>query len=62
MASIPTVAALLVGGSLSNMLEEKNADQAFRILFLIGAAIMRLLLDAFLKPRSVFDMFDTNMR
>jgi len=22
------------------MLEEKNADQAFRILFLIGAAIM----------------------
>jgi len=44
------------------MLEEKNADQAFRILFLIGAAIMRLLLDAFLKPRSVFDMFDTNMR
>jgi len=61
-ASIPTVAALLVGGSLSNMLEEKNADQAFRILFLIGAAIMRLLLDAFLKPRSVFDMFDTNMR
>jgi len=55
-ASIPTVAALLVGGSLSNMLEEKNADQAVRILFLIGAAIMAAIAAyAFWKPRSVFD-------
>ena len=55
-ASIPTVAALLVGGSLSNMLEEKNADQAVRILFLIGAAIMTAIAAyAFWKPRSVFD-------
>jgi hypothetical protein len=55
-ASIPTVAALLVGGSLSNMLEEKNADQAVRILFLIGAAIMAAIAAyALWKPRSVFD-------
>ena len=55
-ASIPTVAALLVGGSLSNMLEEKNADQAVRILFLIGAAIMAAISAyALWKPRSVFD-------
>ena len=54
--SIPTVAALLVGGSLSNMLEEKNADQAVRILFLIGAAIMAgIAAYALWKPRSVFD-------
>ena len=54
-ASIPTVAALLVGGSLSNILEEKNADQAVRILFLIGAAIMAAIaVYAFWKPRSVF--------
>jgi MFS family permease len=55
-ASIPTVAALLVGGSLSDILEEKNADQAVRILFLIGAAIMAAIaIYAFWKPRSVFD-------
>ena len=55
-ASIPTVAALLAGGSLSNILEEKNADQAVRILFLIGAAIMATIAAYGLwKPRSVFD-------
>ena len=55
-ASIPTVAALLVGGSLSDMLEEKNADQAVRILFLIGAAIMAVIAAYTLwKPHSVFD-------
>jgi Na+/melibiose symporter-like transporter len=55
-ASIPTVAALLVGGSLSDILEERNADQAVRILFLIGAAIMAAIaVYAVWKPRSVFD-------
>ena len=38
--SIPTVAALLVGGALSGLLEDKDSDQAVRILFLVGAAIM----------------------
>jgi hypothetical protein len=55
-ASIPTVAALLLGGSLSNMLEGKNADQAVRILFLIGAAIMASIAAyALWRPSSVFD-------
>jgi Major Facilitator Superfamily len=54
--SIPTVAALLVGGELSGMLEDKNPDQAVRILFLAGAAIMATIaLYALWKPREVFD-------
>ena len=55
-ASLPTVAALLVGGSLSDLLEGRNADQAARILFLVGAAIMAAVtVYAAWKPRSVFD-------
>jgi hypothetical protein len=54
--SLPTVAALLIGGALSNFLEARNADQAIRILFLIGAAIMvAVAVYAAWKPRSVFD-------
>jgi MFS family permease len=54
--SIPTVAALLVGGTLSNLLEKENADQALRILFLVGAAIMiAVALYAVWRPSSVFD-------
>ena len=37
--SVPTVVALLIGGHLSNRLEDRNADQAARILFLGGAAL-----------------------
>src|SRR5262249_7827497 len=47
--SIPTVAALLAGGPLSNLLKDTNADQAGRILFLIGAAIMASAVTA--EPR-----------
>ena len=55
-ASLPTVAALLIGGTLSDLLEGKNADQAARILFLVGAAIMAAVaVYAAWKPRSVFD-------
>jgi MFS family permease len=55
-ASIPTVGALLIGGMLSGMLEDKNADHAVRILFLVGAAIMAAVsLYALWKPREVFD-------
>ena len=39
-ASVPAVGALLIGGALSGLLEDRNADQAARILFLVGAAIM----------------------
>ena len=55
-ASVPTVGALLIGGTLSGLLEDRNADQAARILFLIGAAIMATVaMYAVWKPRSVFD-------
>src|SRR5947209_7771451 len=50
--SIPTVAALLIGGTLSGMLEEENPDQAVRILFLVGASVMiAIALYALWKPR-----------
>jgi MFS family permease len=54
--SIPTVGALLIGGTLSGMLEDKDPDQAIRILFLVGAAIMiAIALYARWKPAEVFD-------
>jgi len=54
--SVPTVAALLVGGALSNLLEETNADHAARILFLLGAAIMTVIaVYAVWRPSIVFD-------
>jgi len=54
-ASIPTVATLLIGGWLSNLLEAHNDDSAARILFLAGAAIMAAVsLFALWKPRDVF--------
>jgi hypothetical protein len=54
--SVPTVGALLVGGTLSGMLEDKNPDQAIRILFLVGATIMAgVALYALWKPAEVFD-------
>jgi hypothetical protein len=55
-ASVPTVAALLIGGTLSDLLEGRNADQAARILFLVGAAFMvAVTIYAAWKPKSVFD-------
>jgi hypothetical protein len=53
--SIPTVGALLIGGKLSGLLEEKDPDQALRILFLLGAAIMTVIaLYSLWKPAEVF--------
>jgi hypothetical protein len=47
---------LLAGGTLSGMLEEHGADQAVRILFLVGAAIMATIaLYSFWRPSEVFD-------
>jgi len=55
-ASLPTVAALLLGGTLSDVLEAKNANDAARILFFVGAAVMAAVAAyALWKPRSVFD-------
>ena len=54
--SIPAVAALLSGGALSGLLEDKGADQAIRILFLVGAAIMTIVaVYSVWKPKDVFD-------
>jgi len=54
--SIPTVAALLLGGSLSGLLEDQHPDLAVRILFLAGAAIMAAVaLYALWRPAAVFD-------
>jgi MFS family permease len=54
--SIPTVGALLIGGKLSGLLEEKDPDQALRILFMAGAAIMTVIaLYALWRPAEVFD-------
>jgi MFS family permease len=54
--SIPTVGALLIGGKLSGLLEGESQDQAVRILFLAGAAIMAAIaLYALWKPAAVFD-------
>jgi Na+/melibiose symporter-like transporter len=55
-ASLPTVAALLIGGMLSDNLEGRNADQAARILFLAGGAILAILtVYALWRPAIVFD-------
>jgi Na+/melibiose symporter-like transporter len=54
--SVPVLVAFLVGGVLSDKLEGRNADQAARILVLIGGAIMALVaLYSTSKPKSVFD-------
>ncbi len=54
--SIPAVAALLAGGSLSNLLEHRSAGDAGRILFLTGAVVMALTAAyAVWRPKAVFD-------
>jgi hypothetical protein len=55
-ASVPTVAALLIGGTLSDLLEGEIADQAACTLFLVGATVMAAVtVYAAWKPKSVFD-------
>jgi MFS family permease len=54
--SIPAIGSLLIGGSLSDLLEHRDADQAARMLFLLGAVIMASIAAyAVWKPASVFD-------
>jgi hypothetical protein len=53
---LSALAAYLIGGYLSDLLEKTHADAAARILFLVGAAIMGLVaLFGAWRPRSVFD-------
>ena len=62
-ASLPSVAAVLIGGTLSDLLEGKDADQAARIIFLVGAAIMAAVtVCATWKPKSVFNNVRTEHR
>jgi Na+/melibiose symporter-like transporter len=54
--SVPALVAFLIGGHLSDLLEHKETDQAARVLFLVGAAIMAsVAVYAVWKPKSVFD-------
>lgn len=55
VGALPVVAALLLGGGFSDLLEGRSADQAARALFLAGAAIMAAVAAyGVWKPRSVF--------
>jgi hypothetical protein len=55
-ASIPAIAALYLGGVVSELLEGSNADEAARTLFLVGAAIMATIaVYGTWRPGSVFD-------
>ena len=54
-ASVPTIAALLIGGALSDLLEGLTAERTVQILFLTGAAIMAsIAVFALWKPHAVF--------
>ena len=54
--SVPALAAFLIGGHLSDLLEHQSTDQAARWLFLVGAAIMGVVaVYAAWKPKTVFD-------
>jgi Major Facilitator Superfamily len=54
--SLPGIAALILGGSLSDLMEREDAERAAHLLFLAGAVIMALVaLYGLLRPASVFD-------
>jgi Na+/melibiose symporter-like transporter len=53
--ALPGIAALLAGGVLSDLMEGRGADQAARLLFLVGALIAAAIgLFGFMRPKSVF--------
>ena len=53
--SLPGIAALLLGGFVSDLMERQNATRATHMLFLVGAVIMALAaLYGLWKPASVF--------
>ena len=55
-SSIPGIAALLIGGALSGALQGSNAEEAARVLILVGAAVRAFVaLYAAWRPSSVFD-------
>lgn len=53
--SLPAVASLLIGGRLSDAMEQENSDQAAHLLFLTGAALLASLAwYGVWKPKFVF--------
>jgi hypothetical protein len=53
--SLPGIAALILGGFLSDLMEGRDAERAAHLLFLVGAAIMAMVaLYGLWKPASVF--------
>jgi MFS family permease len=55
-ASLPGIAALILGGFLSDLMESRDAEHAAHLLFLVGAAVMALVaLYGLWKPAVVFD-------
>jgi hypothetical protein len=55
-ASIPVIAALLLGGVLSDWLERRSDDEAAQILFLVGGTFMMAVATySIWRPRYVFD-------
>jgi hypothetical protein len=58
--SVPGIAALIVGGRLSDLLEGRNSVLAAHMLFVVGAVVMgSLALYALWKPKSVYDNVHT---
>ncbi len=56
VSSLPLIISLLLGGELSEQLERMPNDQAIRVLFLIGAAVMTIVaVFGAWRPSSVFD-------
>jgi Na+/melibiose symporter-like transporter len=54
--SLPGIAALLIGGSISDMLEGESVEYAGRTLFFSGAVIMgAVAIYALWKPKALFD-------
>ncbi len=54
--SLPGIAALLLGGPLSDLMESYDDVRAAHLLFLVGAAVMALVaLYGLWRPSSVFD-------
>ena len=63
VTSIVAAGALLIGGTLSGLLEKGSADQATRTLFLVGALIMTSVVGyAAWRPGSVFDNISIEQR
>jgi hypothetical protein len=56
VGSLPGIAALIVGGRVSDLLEGRNGGAAERTLFLTGAALLAAIaLYGKLRPKSVYD-------